>query len=326
MKDRIVSGIQPTGELHLGNYLGSLKNFIELQDKMECFFFVADLHSITEDFTPGKAKSDQIINLLKTFLAAGLNPDKCTIFIQSQVSAHAELAWIFNTILPMGELERMTQFKDKSAKQTANVNIGLFDYPVLMAADILLYKPAYVPVGHDQMQHLELTNTLARKFNHKFGKTFEEVRAYMQKPVRIMSLSEPEKKMSKSDPGSFVGIFDSPDEIHKKLAKAVTATDASSSEMPKGVANLFDLLLEFGDKEVYDNFTNQYKQGSIKYSELKSALADAIANHFAAFREKRKELDTQTKQIETIIKEGAEKARAVAHATLEEVKDKIGLI
>lgn len=225
MKDRIVSGIQPTGELHIGNYLGSLKNFVELQDKFECYFFVADLHSLTEDFEPGKAKAEQIRNLLKTFIAAGLNPDKCTIFIQSHVPAHSELAWIFNTILPMGELERMTQYKDKATRQSGNINVGLFDYPTLMAADILLYKPAYVPVGHDQVQHLELTNTLARKFNHKFGKTFDEVKPYMQKPLRIMSLSDPERKMSKSEPGSFINMFDEPEEIKKKLAKAVTATE-----------------------------------------------------------------------------------------------------
>jgi tryptophanyl-tRNA synthetase len=326
MKERIVSGIQPTGELHIGNYLGSLKNFVELQDKYDCFFFVADLHSLTEDFEPGKKKADQIRNLVKTFIAAGLNPDKCTIFIQSHVPAHTELAWIFNTLLPMGELERMTQYKDKSARQSANINVGLFDYPVLMAADILVYKPALVPVGHDQLQHLELTNTLARKFNHKFGQTFDEVKAYNQKPVRIMSLTDPERKMSKSDPGSFINMFDSPDEIHKKLSKAVTATDAPEGEMPKSVRNLFDLLLEFGSQEVYDNFTKQYHGGTIKYSELKATLADAIANYFAPMREIKQQLDTQETQIDKIIADGAAKASKVAQSTITEIKGKIGLI
>jgi tryptophanyl-tRNA synthetase len=326
MKERIVSGIQPTGELHIGNYLGSLKNFVELQERFECYFFVADLHSLTEDFTPGKEKQEQIRNLLKTFIAAGLNPDKSTIFIQSQVPAHAELAWIFNTLVPMAELERMTQYKDKSGRQAANINVGLFDYPVLMAADILLYKPAYVPVGHDQLQHLELTNTIARKFNHKFGQTFDEIKPYMQKPLRIMSLSDPERKMSKSEPGSFINMFDTPEEIRKKLAKAVTATDASSAEMPKGVKNLLDLLLEFGNQQAYTEFTKQYSDGTIKYSELKEALAVTIAQYFEPMREVRKQLDTQTKQIDKIITDGATKANHIAQSTINEIKEKIGLV
>jgi tryptophanyl-tRNA synthetase len=325
-KERIVSGIQPTGELHIGNYLGSLKNFVELQEKFDGYFFIADLHSLTEDFTPGQAKADQIRNLVKTYLAAGLNPDKCTIFIQSHVPAHAELAWIFNTILPMGELERMTQYKDKSARQNANINVGLFDYPVLMAADILLYKPAYVPVGHDQLQHLELTNTIARKFNHKFGQEFTEIKPHMQKPLRVMSLSDPTRKMSKSEPGSFINIFDEPDEIRKKLSKAVTATDSAEGEMPKGVQNLFDLLLEFGKQDKYDEFHKQYKAGTIKYSELKETLADAIATYFEPMREKRKDLDSQEKEIDKIVKEGAAKASKVANETLTAVKSKIGLV
>lgn len=325
-KDRIVSGIQPTGELHIGNYLGSLKNFVELQDKFDCYFFVADLHSLTEDFTPGKPKQEQVRNLVKTFLSAGLNPDKCTIFIQSQVPAHAELAWIFNTLLPMGELERMTQYKDKSARQTANINVGLFDYPVLMAADILLYKPQFVPVGHDQLQHLELANTLGRKFNHRFGHTFDEIKPYMQKPLRIMSLADPERKMSKSEPGSFINMFDEPAEIKRKLAKAVTATDAPEGEMPKGVKNLFDLLLEFGKQELYDEFIKQYQDGSIKYSQLKETLAEAIAKYFEPMREMRKQLDAQEKQINQIIADGAKKASDFAQTTINEVKEKIGLI
>jgi tryptophanyl-tRNA synthetase len=195
-----------------------------------------------------------------------------------------------------------------------------------MAADILVYKPAYVPVGHDQIQHLELTNTLVKKFNHKFGKTFEEIKPYMQKPVRIMSLSDPARKMSKSEPGSFINMFDEPEEIKKKLSKAVTATDAPEGEMPKGVRNLFDLLLEFGNKDAYDEFNKQYENGTIKYSELKETLASAISTYFEPMREKRRELDTQTKQIEQIIEEGARKASAVATSTIVEVKHKIGLI
>jgi tryptophanyl-tRNA synthetase len=326
MKDVIVSGIQPTGELHVGNYLGSLKNFVELQEKFECYFFIADLHSITGEFEPGDAKRKQILDLAATFLAAGLDPDKCTIFMQSHVPAHTELAWIFNTILPMSELERMTQYKDKSARQAANINVGLFDYPVLMAADILLYKATHVPVGHDQLQHLELTNTIARKFNNKFGQTFNQIKPYIQKPVRVMSLSDPERKMSKSEPGSFVNIFDEPEVIRKKLAKAVTATDAPKGEMPKGVANLFDLLAEFGDQKTFDDFTRQYQDGAIKYSEMKSELAEAIVKFFEPMRTKKLELEKDTAKLQTIITKGAKKANTTAQKTLTDVKQKIGLI
>lgn len=325
-KDIIVSGIQPTGELHIGNYLGSLKNFVELQDKSECYFFVADLHSLTENFEPGEKKRQQIIDLLITFLAAGLDPEKCTIFIQSHVPAHAELSWIFNTLVPMGELERMTQYKDKSARQEANINVGLFDYPVLMAADILLYKPTHVPVGHDQVQHLELTNTVGRKFNNKFGQTFDEIKPHMQKPLRIMSLTNPERKMSKSEPNSFIGMFDEPDMIREKLARAVTATDAPAGEMPKGITNLFDLLGYFADQTIQDSFRKQYEDGNIKYSELKAVLAESIAKYFEPMRIKRAELQKDTKTLTNIISEGAEKARTVAGSTLSEVKQKIGLV
>lgn len=326
MKNSILSGIQPSGELHIGNYLGSLKNFVELQNEFDSYFFIADLHSLTEDFEPGSAKQKETLNLVATYLAAGLDPKKCTIFIQSHVPAHAELAWIFNTITPMGELERMTQYKDKSARQMANINVGLFDYPVLMAADILLYKPTHVPVGHDQLQHLELTNTIARKFNNKFGQTFTEVKAWAPKPLRIMSLSDPERKMSKSEAGSFIGMFDSPEEIHKKLAKAVTATDATGNEMPKGVANLFGLLTHFGNQTDHDRLMGEYKSGTIKYSELKKVLGDSIANYFAPMREKRAELEKNPDHILQVLKDGAEKASAKANQTLKEVKEKIGLL
>ncbi len=325
MKDRIVSGIQPTGELHIGNYLGSLKNFVELQDQSECYFFVADLHSLTEDFEPGKAKQKQIRDLVITFLSAGLDPKKATIFIQSQVPAHAELTWIFNTLIPMGELERMTQYKDKSARQAANINVGLFDYPVLMAADILLYKPTHVPVGHDQIQHLELTNTIARKFNNKFGRTFAEIKPYMQKPLRIMSLSHPDRKMSKSEPGSFINMFDEPKDIQKKLARAVTATDASSKEMPAGIKNLFGLLEHFSTADTIKDFQTQYDANTIKYSDLKQKLAEDISTYFAPMREKRMELEKNDKFIDTVIADGNARASQAADKTLAEVKEKIGL-
>ncbi len=324
-KDVIVSGIQPSGEMHIGNYLGALKDFVDLQDKFECFFFIADLHSITEDYKP-EQKRQQILDTLIAFLAAGIDPKKSTIFVQSQVPAHTELAWIFNTVTPMNELERMTQYKDKAAKQKNNINAGLLTYPVLQAADILLYHPQFVPVGHDQVQHLEMTNLIARKFNNKFGQTFQEIKPYMKSPVRIMSLTDPEKKMSKSDAGSYVGIFDEPEIIRKKLAKAVTATDASAKEMPKGVKNLFDLLKEFGTKETFDTLQKQYHSGSIKYSTLKSELAEALIKYFEPFRKRRDELQSDSKKLDQVIRDGSNKAQAVANDTLATVKEKIGLI
>ncbi len=325
MKKVIVSGIQPSGELHIGNYLGALKDFVKLQDEFECYFFIADLHSLMEDFDPAE-KRQQILNTLTAFLAAGLDPKKATIFVQSHVQAHTELGWILGTLTPISELERMTQYKDKAANQKKNINAGLLTYPVLQAADILLYHADQVPVGQDQIQHLEMTNLIARKFNNKFGNYFKEIKAHMKNPVRIMSLTDPEKKMSKSIPGSFVGIFDEPDEIRKRLSKAVTATDAPTGEMPKGVKNLFDLLKEFGDQSTFDKFQKQYQDNSIKYSELKSELAEALIKFFEPFRTRRAELEKDTNALAQIMAEGATKASQIANKTLSEVKEKIGLV
>ncbi|MBX4187260.1 MAG: tryptophan--tRNA ligase [Candidatus Doudnabacteria bacterium] len=325
MKERIVSGIQPSGEMHIGNYLGALKDFVELQDKFECFFFIADLHSLTEDFDP-EEKTKQIMELAETFLALGLDPKKCTMFIQSHIPAHSELAWILNTVTPMNELERMTQYKDKALRQKKNINVGLFDYPVLQAADILLYHPQYVPVGHDQVQHLEMTNLIAKKFNNRYGEYFQEIKPHAKNPVRVMSLSEPEKKMSKSEPESTINIFDEPEIIKKKLAKAVTATDAPKGTTPKGVQNLFDLLETFGKEELLQKFKKEYNDNTIKYSELKSALADSISDYFSPMRTAKTKIHQNQDQIVEILQAGAAKAAAVANQTLSEIKTKLGLL
>ena len=237
----LVSGIQPTGRLHLGNYLGALKNFVALQNsnKYECFFFIADLHSLTEDFLP-KEKARQITELAADYLAAGLNLKKSTLFLQSAIPPHNELAWILNTITPMGELRRMTQFKDKGGEQES-ANVGLFDYPVLMAADILIYDTKFVPVGDDQLQHLELARTLARKFNSKFGNTFTEPQPLLTQTPRVMSLDDPSKKMSKSRPAGCIFLDDSPEEIHKKVMRATTDSESViryDTETKPGISNL----------------------------------------------------------------------------------------
>ena len=216
---RILSGIQPSGELHIGNYLGAIKNWVKLQNdsKNECWFFVADYHSITENYDP-KEKPKEILNLTADLLSLGLNPEKSVIFQQSQIPGHADLTWIFNTLTPLGELERMTQYKDKAASQKQNINVGLFDYPVLMAADILIYKSEAVPVGEDQVQHLELTREIARRFNDKFGKVFPEPKPLLTESARIMSLIDPAKKMSKSGgEKSYIAISDSPEVIKEKI-------------------------------------------------------------------------------------------------------------
>ena len=220
---RVFSGIRPTGELHIGNYLGAMKQWIELQEKNECIFCIVDLHAIT---TPYESKNLQknIFELAIAYLAAGLDPEKCILFVQSQVKEHTELAWLLGTITPLGELKRMTQFKEKSKRHPEYVNAGLLNYPLLMAADILLYQTDLVPVGKDQQQHVELAREIARKFNQKFGKTFKEPKTLLPKiGEKIMSLKNPKKKMSKTDdPEGCIGLFDEPEEIRKKIMSAVT--------------------------------------------------------------------------------------------------------
>ncbi|MCK5084977.1 MAG: tryptophan--tRNA ligase, partial [Candidatus Pacebacteria bacterium] len=341
-------------ELHIGNYLGALKNFVELQDKYNCFFFIADYHSITGNYDP-KEKSKQILGLAMDFLAAGLDPERCTIAVQSQVPEHTELAWIFNTVTPISELQRMTQFKDKSQDQEKNINMGLFDYPVLQAADILMYKAYGVPVGQDQIQHIELTRKIARFFNNKFGETFPEPCDIITKTPKIMSLTDPTKKMSKSHGSkSYIGINDEPEVIKKKMRKAVSADiknlfdrgmhetelnlllaneagsysneDKELNKLRLGVSNLFTLLNNFGTKEHKKYFEERFIKKDIKFSELKDALAKDIASHFKNFREKRKELEKDPEEVKKILNDGAQKAREIARKTMKEVKEKIGLI
>jgi len=321
---RVFSAIQPSGELHIGNYLGALKNFIKLQNEYDCFFFIADYHSITENYDP-KEKPKQIMNLALDMLAAGLDPNKCTIAIQSQICEHAELAWIFNTITPMAFLERMTQYKDKALAQKQNVNVGLFDYPVLQAADILIYKADSVPVGQDQVQHVELTRNIARFFNNKFGKTFPESEPILTETPKIMSLIEPTKKMSKSHGlKTYIGINDEPKTIIEKIKKATTDI-GTTGEMTTASENLFLLMEILGKKEHFNEFLAQHKNGTIKYSRFKEVLAKDISDYFAPFREKRKELEAKPEKVKKILTEGAEKARKIARETMKEVKEKIGL-
>ena len=325
---KIISGIQPSGELHIGNYLGAIKNWLKLQadSKNECFFFIADYHSITEDYEP-KEKSKEILDLATDLLALGLGPKKSIVFQQSQIPVHTDLAWIFNTITPMGELSRMTQFKDKSEQNKGNVNVGLFDYPVLMAADILIYKTEAVPVGEDQIQHLELARDLARRFNTKFGKTFPEPKSLLTETPRIMSLLDPLKKMSKSHgEKSYIAISDSPGIIKEKIKSAVSNPGGKG---PGGI-NLLSIFKSFtktkSEKSEYEKFKKDHDIGKLKYAEFKPRLAELIADHFSKYRKKHAELSKNPTYVKKVLNDGAKRASAIAEKTLNEVKEKIGLV
>lgn len=320
MKETILSGIQPTGKLHIGNYFGALKNFVELQNQYDSYFCIVDYHSIATDYDP-KQKQAQILEVAKEFLAAGLNPKKCTLFIQSYVPEHMELFHIFNTITPVSELQRMTQFKDKSTKQTKNINAGLLTYPILQAADILIYKATAVPVGRDQEQHLELTRQVARFFNNKFGQTFTEPKTIFTPTPKIMSLLEPDKKMSKSlGDNHCIYLDDEPEIIKKKISKAVTDTGDGKST---GAQNLLDLIKLFSSAEIYKKFEAEQKSGNLKYSELKTQLATDIANYFADFRAAKKKLSDA--KVKKIFLKGSAKAEKIAANTLAEIRQKIGI-
>jgi tryptophanyl-tRNA synthetase len=324
MKDTIVSGIRATGKLHIGNYLGALKHFVDLQNenRITGYFFIADLHALTTPFEP-KDLNENTYDVVAEYLAAGIDPEKSVFFLQNHVAEHAELAWIFNCITPLGELERMTQYKDKVQQHKTNINAGLLAYPTLMAADILLYKPTAIPVGEDQVQHVELTRVIARKFNHRFGEIFPEPKTYMQKPLRIMSLKDPTKKMSKTGDEALM-LEDEPDVILKKMKKAVTATEGN--DHTAGTDNLFTLLEHFGTDEQKKYFKDQREGNSLKFSELKETLAREIAQHFEGFRAKKQKLLTDRNHLDELLAEGAAKARKTAQLTLKEVKGKIGLV
>ncbi len=327
---RIISGIQPSGELHIGNYLGAIKNWIKLQNnpKDDCWFFIADYHSITENYNPNE-KIKEISGLAADLLALGLDPKKTVIFQQSQIPGHTDLLWIFNTLVKIPELERMTQFKNKAAEQKENINIGLFDYPVLQAADILIYKAEAVPVGEDQVQHIELTRDIARRFNDKFGKTFLEPKPILTETPKIMSLTDPTKKMSKSGGDkSYIALANSPEIIKEKIKSAVS--DAGGGKDKRGGDNLLSIFNAFAEtkeeKTEYLNYKKAHEAGKLKYSEFKPRLADLISNYFADYREKRAELSKNPNFVKKILEDGNKKASAIAEATLQEVKQKIGLI
>ncbi len=322
---RIFSGMRPTGQLHIGNYLGALKNWVELQKKHQCIFGVVDYHGITTPFSPKTIYKDTM-NLVLDYLAAGINPKKSTIIIQSQIPEHTELAWILGTLTPLGELERMTQFKEKAKQQKKDVNAGLFAYPVLMAADILLYKADAVPVGEDQIQHVELTRTLAKKFNNKFSNTFPLPEIQLVKTgARIMSLTDPTKKMSKTGDES-IGLNDSPALIREKIKKAVTDSGKEIKydlRKKPAISNLLTIYHLFSNKSISD-LEKKYKNKG--YAQFKKDLAEVIIKGLKPFQEKRKKYQKNPQLVKKILAKGQAKAQKIAQATMKEVKQKIGLI
>lgn len=318
---RLLTGIQPSGVLHIGNYLGAIKQIVELQKDYDTYVMIADLHALTTPQDPQKYQ-DRILNLAATLIASGLDPTKATLFVQSAIPAHTQLAWIFSTLTPIGELERMTQYKEKSDQHGQNA--GLLTYPVLQAADILLYHPEVVPVGEDQVQHLELTRTVARKFNSRYSETFSEPKTLLTKSARIMALNNPARKMSKSVAGSAVGMDDSEAEIRQAIMGAVTDT-SPSGEMSAGVKNLFALLEGFAPEKVA-GFETAHSDKTIKYVELKTVLADAIVSALAAILQKKQTIISNKAELKNILEQGNKKAAEIAARTIADVYQKTGLV
>ncbi len=324
-KKRIFSGAQPTGQLHIGNYLGALKNWAALQDDYDGIYCIVNLHAITLPQDP-KTLRQKSLDLARIYLAAGIDPDKSTIFIQSDVPEHAELAWVLSCIARMGELERMTQFKDKGKGNNERAGVGLFTYPVLMASDILLYQTDLVPVGQDQKQHLELTRDLAERFNRDYGETFKVPEPYIPKAgASIKSLLEPEKKMSKSDenPNGSIFLLDDPDTITKKIKRAVTdsGTDITFDETRPAIHNLltiYQLLTGKSAEECTENFTGK------GYGHFKTELAEATVEFLEPFQDRAKDYDDES--LKQIFTTGAQKARIIAAETLSKTYKAMGII
>lgn len=324
MPKRIFSGAQPTGNVHIGNYLGALRNWVALQHEYESFFCIVDLHAITQPQDP-RTLAEKTREVARIYLAVGIDPEVSTVFIQSDVSEHAELAWVLNCVSRMSELERMTQFKDKARKQRENVSVGLFDYPVLMASDILLYHTDLVPVGEDQKQHLELTRDLAIRFNRDYGETFRVPDAFIPKVgARIMSLSDPTKKMSKSDddPNGCVLLLDDIDTVSRKFKRAVTdsGTEIRFDESRPAITNLltiYQLMTGRKPEEIEAHFAGK------GYAQLKGDLADVTIEFLRPVQQRVRDIDDA--QLNRILARGSEKARSIANPTFRDVKAKLGL-
>lgn len=331
MKKRVLSGIQPTGNLHFGRYFGAVKNWVDMQDNYEAVYCVVDYHAMTMPFIPDKLRMNSW-DLATNLLAVGIKPEY--LFIQSLIPEHTELGWIMNCFASYGQLSRMTQFKDKSAQSQestgeAFISAGLFDYPVLQAADILIYKADYVPVGKDQEQHLEFTRNIAQRFNHQVKKdVFVLPEALYTETPKIMSTADPSSKMSASKGEKHnIDVFADDNRIRKQVRSAVTDTgDTPAGEMSAGVENLFSLLKACGKMEAYDSLMDDYHSGSLKYVDLKEAVGDALVEISTVFRQKKAELNADKKAVKNLIKASSEQIRKRAQETVREVKELVGLV
>ena len=327
-KPVVYSGIQPTGIITIGNYIGAITNWLKLSDEYDCIYGIADLHALTVRQVPAEYRQ-RAMSFFAQYLACGLDPRKNVLYFQSHVHEHAELSWILNCFTYIGEMQRMTQFKDKSQKHQDNINMGLLDYPVLMAADILLYQTALVPVGADQKQHLEITRDIAIRFNNLYSPTFTVPEAYIPKQgARVFSLQDPTAKMSKSDPdpNAAVSIIEDPDSIMRKFRRAVTDSDSVvryDPELKPGVSNLMTIMSEMGGMSIEEIEKNYSDKG---YAAFKSACAEAVIERLRPVRERYASLTTDKEYLADIAKEGAVRASAIARRTMSKVKRKVGLV
>ena len=324
-KQRIFSGIQPTGNLTLGNYIGALRNFSLLQDQYDCLYSIVDLHALTVRQNPTELRK-ACLRTMALFLASGLDPEKNIIYFQSQVAQHAELSWVLNCFTYMGELSRMTQYKDKCAKHADNINAGLFDYPVLMAADILLYQADLVPIGADQKQHLELTRNIAQRFNSIYGDVFTVPEGYFGKiGSRIMSLQEPTRKMSKSDPDDcYIAILDPEDAIRRKIKRAVTDSDGEIRYDPEnkpGVSNLLSIIAAMSGQEIDSVVSDLQGQG---YGALKNRCTEVVLDTLRPIQAEHARLMADKGYLQSILDENAQRANYLAQKTLRKIQKKVG--
>jgi tryptophanyl-tRNA synthetase len=320
----VFSGIQPSGELHLGNYLGAVRNWVSLQDRYRCILCVVDLHALTQDYDVAEMRK-RTLQMATDLLACGLDPEKCILFVQSHVPEHTELCWVLNTVTPMGELGRMTQYKDKSERQADNINVGLFDYPVLQAADIVLYKAQLVPVGQDQVQHLELAREIVRKFNARWGELFPEPQALLSSTPKILGL-DGQAKMSKSV-GNTIALSEDDESIRKKLATAATdparvkRTDPGNPD----VCNIHTLHTFFSDADTVKWVREGCSTAGIGCLQCKGKLTENLIKHLEPIRKRKAELAANPERVERVLRDGAQKARAIAQETMRQVRERIGL-
>jgi tryptophanyl-tRNA synthetase len=326
-KKVIFSGAQPSGKLSIGNYIGALKNWVDLQNDYDCYYCVVDMHAITVRQEPAELRR-RTLETLAIYMACGIDPEKVTLFVQSHVPAHAELSWVLGCYTMFGELSRMTQFKEKSRKYENNINAGLFTYPVLMAADILLYNADLVPVGVDQTQHIELARNIAQRFNQVYSPTFVVPEGYVTKAgAKIMSLQDPEKKMSKSDPNpnANVNILDSRDDIIRKFKRAVTDSEACVKYDPArpGIANLMSIYSVFTGKS-FEEIEKEFD--GVGYGDFKLAVGEACADTLAPIQERFNQLIADKDYLDSVMKNGAEKAARTAYRTLSKVYKKVGFL